>query len=600
MPLTMGLPGLMLGRHVTYSSEVLDGDIDSPAALARLQAALTAAKVFVFNRAYNVTAARASLPQDLFVLPATLWEIEGRDHLPIDMSMMANSGAPKNMFRLQGTAAAARALTADLHPGADTVTVGAAGMVALALQPGDRVTVASDRLFVPGGTVTLLTAGAVTVTNGEVLTQAGTGATLKVQSSSTASGQTTINGAGTGIFNSSGALTGSTSGALGANSIPATITSPEAQGEIATVTSVGNTSFTISPPAQDDYLVADGATVQKLSMPRNVRFNGLRGEGTGQFATDVVGDRMFHVIWAEGLILDGVTSNYFDNGDYFYSCPGGRAEGCTTLRQPLGGRTANSYGMAFVNACHDFVVDRWTGIGGKHAIVQTESHLARGATRRMVISGGFASGQGNYAIATHTNAEDIWILRNRINGSSGGIDAGCRGAKTVENEITFLPDANIGVGISISEVPQKYESRRDKVFGGRFALRLDTTATPPLSGVPSEVRIADFYAEGFSQAGLRLFTALSGAADLVLRGIDTREAGGAASGVNPAPSIRIEGDWSRVEISRANLQAADGNTSAAIVTSGINKGRVSDVLYYRHSAPSLAGTDVISSNLVAF
>jgi hypothetical protein len=44
MTLTMGLPGLMLGRHITYSSEGLDGDIHSAAALVRLQAALSVGK----------------------------------------------------------------------------------------------------------------------------------------------------------------------------------------------------------------------------------------------------------------------------------------------------------------------------------------------------------------------------------------------------------------------------------------------------------------------------------------------------------------------------------------------------------------------------
>lgn len=376
----------------------------------------------------------------------------------------------------------------------------------------------------------------------------------------------------------------------------------EEQGEISTVVAVGATTITISPPAQDAYAVSDGARVAKLAMAKGIRIEGLRGIGPGQFATDTVGDRMLHMIWADGLHMDGCGSDYLDNGSYLYSCPDLRVTGWRAVFQPQNARTANQYGLAFVNACQDGLIEDSTGAGGKHFIVQTESSTARGVTRRMTVRDCTATGTWNYALATHTNAEEVTFERNQINGCNAGIDAGSRGVTTRDNVVRFLPDANIGVGISVSEVPEDFTSSGDRVFGGRYGIRCDSTFTPPLSGStgPSGIRVRDFYAERFSQRGVLVKTTAAGKTDIDLRGIHTREAGGATGGVTAAVSVEVAGDFTNVVIADCNLQAAAGNASACLVTQGITNGRVRNIDYAGHAAPSAGGADVTQTNVSAF
>lgn len=374
-------------------------------------------------------------------------------------------------------------------------------------------------------------------------------------------------------------------------------------GEIVTVMSTSGDDVSFLPPAQDSYTMSYAAKVQKLTMATGIRIEGLNGAGAGQFTTDTVGDRMFHMIWCDNLSMDGCTSGYFDNGNYFYSCVDSNINNMRATFQPQNGRSANQYGIALVNACQDTIVDSAFINGGKHGIVQTESSIAKGVTRRCKVINSSVFGTWNFGIATHTNAEQLKIASNHVQGCSGGIEAGTRGVITENNEIRFLPNANIGVGIGVTDVAENVTSIGDRVYGGRWGFRLNTTSFPLLSGSvgPFEITIRDFYAEKFSQDGIQIFTEMTGPFfNIQMDGIRTAQAGETSSGITAAPSIEVTGNFNRVRINNANLHAASTNSSACIVTSGISNGRVSNVNYQNHSAPSLAGTDVTSNNVSAF
>jgi hypothetical protein len=59
----------------------------------------------------------------------------------------------------------------------------------------------------------------------------------------------------------------------------------------------------------------------------------------------------------------------------------------------------------------------------------------------------------------------------------------------------------------------------------------------------------------------------------------------------------VDGPFNRVTIVDVDLQAHTGNTSACIVTAGIDSGRVRGVDYSIHGAPILGGTDVTSTSV---
>jgi hypothetical protein len=343
-------------------------------------------------------------------------------------------------------------------------------------------------------------------------------------------------------------------------------------------------------------------------MVRGVTFEGLRAIGPGYLnngATAVSGDRMFHLVGMDGLVIRDCASEFLDNGSYIYSSVDGEVSGFRAIFQTTDAttRAMNQYGLGLLNACQDILVDSAYVIGGKHGVVQSESSLLRGVTRRCIVRNSTVFGTWNFGIAAHTNAEQFTAQGNEVQGCNAGIEAGCRDFISRNNTIRFLPDANIGVGIGVTDIPENIVSEGDRVYGGRFGFRLNTTSFPKFSGSvgPGEITVKNFYAERFSQAGVQMLSALAGPIyNFEMTGIRTYQAGDTATGITAAPSITISGPLNRVRIDGANLMAAPTNTSACIVTSGITDGRVSNVNYDGHAAPSLGGTDVTSANVAAY
>lgn len=554
--MTLMSPYLTLGRNTIYTSNIVNGDLDTAVKVAAINAAMAQAGVdtVVFDRGYNLTLPRTDLVDGvaakLFVIPSGR-RVIGDPLRPIDMSMMANSGDAKYLFRADGTAGTSQALTADLANGVSSVVLDAPKMTALALVKGDRVSITSDRLFIAGGGV-----------------------------------------------------------------------GSEECGEITTVVSTTSTGFSFYPPAQDSYTVANAAKVQKLTMAR-VGIEGIRAIGPGQFATDVTGDRMLHMVWCDGLRIDGAASEYFDNGNYLYSCPDGSAVDFRAIFQPKNGRVSNQYGLGLVNACQDFTVDSAYVVNGKHGIVQSESSIARGVTRRLLIKNCTVTGTWNYGIATHTSAEQITVERNTLIGCSGGIEAGCRSFVSRNNtirQLRFLA-GDLGTGIAINEICEDVLSSGDRVYDGGYGVRLETGVVPLLSGSvgPVKIKIENFLASGSNQDGIRIQWDGTGARyDVDLRDISTFKIGQPVNAITGLPdpagvptaaqSIDIRGnasgDLGRVKIDGANLQAFSGsggtNTAVAILTQYCAGVHVSDVSYVNHGAPSLSGTGVVTSNVTAW
>lgn len=543
--MTLMNPWLTLGRNTLYTSTIVNGDLDSAAKVARLNAAMAESGVqtVVFDRAYNVTLPRGELVSGLaanLFLPPAGRRIVGDPTRPIDLSMMdaaSVNNTQRYVFAARATEGTAVNLTANADKGGSTIVVGSTGIASLALAVGDKVRLMSNKLFIAGGTV------------------------------------------GT-----------------------------EEQGEILTVMSVGSDRFGVLPAIQDDYTTANMARVHKLAMLRGVTFEGLRAIGPGMLSNSgaaVIGDRMFHLVGMDGLLIRECTSDFLDNGSYIYSSIDGEVSGFRAIFETSNAatRAVNQYGLALVNSCQDFLIDSAYIVGGKHGVAQTESSILRGVTRRCVVRNSSVFGTWNFGIAAHTNAEQFTAQGNEIQGCNAGIEAGCRDFTSRNNTIRFLPDADMGIGIGVTDIPENVLSDGDRIYGGRFGFRANTTAFPKFSGSvgPFEITVKNFYAEKFSQAGIQLLSALSGPFfNFEMTGIRTYQAGETPSGITAAPSISIDGPFNRVRINGANLMAASTNVSACIATTGIIDGRVSNVNYNGHGAPSLSGTDVTSSNVVAY
>lgn len=525
--MTTHSPFLVRNRSVTRLSDLGLGDISTSQKLTALNGYIAGSQVFEFDIPLNITTRAVSDSSSMIRVPSGV-HLVGNPARPIDMSMMANSGQLKFLFRTDGTAGTFRNLTVNLARGATYAEVGEVGMTALGLVRGSKVSILSDKLFIAGGDV--------------------------------------------GI---------------------------EEQGEIITVTDVSTVGFSFQPPAQDTYLTADVARVAKLTMARGITMEGIRGIAPGQFATDTIGDRMFHMIWADGLQIDGCESDYFDNGSYFISCVDSVVRNMRYQFQEKNERESNQYGIALVNACQDMQIISAYGINGKHGIVQTESNLARGISRRNTIERNTVLGTWNHGIAMHSTSEDWYVYCNHVQGCAGGIELGARRSRSKGNEIRFLSNAVLGSGIGLSDVPEDISSEDDRVYGGLFGFRLNTTSFPPFSGATvGKISVRNMYVDGARTAGVQIISALAGPfSDVEITNLNTRNIGASDSA---GTSITVNGPFNRVRIDGGNLQAATGNEAGCILTAGITDGRVRNIDYAGHAAPILGGTDVTSANVGAF
>lgn len=552
-------PLLALKRGTLFTSSVVDGDLDTAAKIAAINTAMAdpGVRTVVFDRAYNITMPRTALVQgsvsDIFRIPAGCL-IVGDPSRPITAlwDTMSVSGTQKYLFAARGDEGAAVPVTSDLLVGRETVIVGASGMAALGVSKGDKVRITSDKPFIWGGTI------------------------------------------GT-----------------------------EEQGEIATVTYVGDDRFAVMPPLQDTYLTADSTRVHKLSMLRGIAMEGVRAVGPGMLSSGpempVLGDRMLHLALCDGLRIDGAASEYFDNGSYLYSCVDGAVRDWRAVfeTQNAQARNQNQYGLGLVNACQDFLVDSAYVLGGKHGVVQTKSGLYRGITRRCKIRNGTVIGTWNYGIATHTNGERWEVESNYLEGCSGGIEAGCRSMVSRNNEIRFLRylAGYLGAGIGITEVAENILSENDRIYGGGYAVRLETSVVPLLAGStgPKNIRVKGLYSEDQNQDALRiLWSGVGVRYDVELTDISTRGIGRpvdadglpttGASAAASSIDVRGNASWAlnRVKISGANLQGWPGNTTTCAITQYCNGVHADGISWANHAAPSIGTTNVVAANNNAF
>jgi len=504
-------PMLLRNRWCELASDYYSGDIDTDVKLARLQAGLNAAVGRTFL--FNVPFGASS--QNYRITSRTASAVSGMLVHPSGVKIEGDDGAALDMSAIGNSGSPRYLLRADGTAGT------AVNLTANVARGATEIEVGAPGM----GTLGLVRGDRITITSNKLFIAGGT---------------------------------------VGA----------EEQGEITTVTTVAADRFTVEPPLFDSYATADVARVQKLAMHKGSLRN-LTLRGPGQFTTDTVGDRGLHYIWSDGLVIEDVEADWLDNGNYLYSCPDLSVSRMRWRFDEQNARLANQYGLALVNACQDALVDHCGGINGKHGIVQTESSLAPGVTRRVHVRKASVQGTWNYGVSAHTNAEDWTVCQSEIANCNAGIEAGCRKFYSEFNNIQLLPNADIGVGIGISDICEEVYSSNDRVSGGRFAFRLDGVidiigpdfTNPGLfvgSTGPREIHITDLFAEGFTADGISLAAdPAKPGANVAIRNFVTRNAGATAF----APqAIDIAGPWTNVIIDGGDFHGAGSGATGCILT----------------------------------
>lgn len=544
--MVQGIHNSLLRRNGIYrSSDYHIGDITTSAHVAALQAGINAAAnaEFVWDRAYNITNRAVSAVSGIFTHSDGCRMI-GNPNLPIDLSPAGTAGDPRYIIRASGTAGTSYPLTVNAAVGDQSVTVAAASVTAL-VAAGMKV-----------------------------------GDWVNISSDR--------------LFIPGGQLT-------------------QLYGENSRVTVIGATSITVEPIILSGYLTADNAKILLLTMKRHQSVEGLRLIGAGQL--DItgpnptpIGDRGFQYTLSDGLRLEEVETHLCDNaGIQLYSCPDTIIRESRIFFQEQNGRLANQYGICPIGPGSDILIDHCTITNGKHGIVQSDSGvLPAGVTRRMRVTRNVIQGTWNAAVATHEACAQVDVVGNRMINCNAGIEAGCAEFYSEGNDISLLPYGNIGAGIFVSSSFTKVSSRGDRIKGGRFGFRANTTVNPIYAGGlgPAEITIDDMTVTDASNAAIDIVYDGTGARfnfhvrSLRTRGIGFDPAGNLAGAV----SVKIYGSaiglLNRVSLHNLDLQAATGVTAACVHLNYLNEVRISDVNYSTHAAPLIQNsTDVISTGV---
>lgn len=220
-------------------------------------------------------------------------------------------------------------------------------------------------------------------------------------------------------------------------------------GELIQVSSVGTGTVTFRTSVCDNYTT--GVKVTPVTTTRNVSISGGTIRGDGVAGSDKGGLRAW---LAEDLWLDRVCFQRIDRAHTFM-------KDCinTWLMRCLfdyAESTSMGYGVAFNDSSRDSGAAFCTFRAVRHAFTTGNTVTAGvgGIVRRVLFFGNTVedttyategSQLGGDAIDTHTAAEDVWIVQNSINASSGaGVNVECASAVVSGNTV----EDTVGSGIN--------------------------------------------------------------------------------------------------------------------------------------------------------
>lgn len=222
-------------------------------------------------------------------------------------------------------------------------------------------------------------------------------------------------------------------------------------GEILLVDSVSGDTITVTTSViGGPYTPTDGAYIRKITPVSNITIQGGTILGAfspalGQFGISVVRGSNIHI---EGVTIRGVDRRHVGLAD----CLDAWVDGCT-FEWAIDNTMA--YGVSFQDCTQDSGCVRSVFINVRHSLSTNNNSVVDGLPRRIKFadntvrqtSHALAGSQGGGdAIDTHTAAEDIWIERNTVLGSTGqGVNFEAPTGRIVGNVV----EGTLSTGISV-------------------------------------------------------------------------------------------------------------------------------------------------------
>ena len=364
------------------------------------------------------------------------------------------------------------------------------------------------------------------------------------------------------------------------------------RGELLTVLSVADDTITTFEGSNDNYTVAENASVTKVNACENVSIEGLTIRGPGRFASGN-GDRGIAPYLHRGLkIIDCdvsacSTMNIFIRTGVDWEVKGGRY-----LKEARGVNPLTDYNICYCDAAQNGIVHQTTVRGGSAGIIQSNSDLV-GITRDIRVSRNDVSGIYSNAISMHTECERLTFSDNIISNSLRAINASCPSLRTARNHAhSFNPDTPSGagttVGIYMTENQNRFSSHDDIIDGATWSVLLGQSDVQVGAG-PIDIEIRGLRTYGAQKSifinyddttnlkkGLRII-------DLVTRG-------------NSGTPVEIRGSFSDVLLENFDLQGT--GTGACVYSVGGTRVEVNDIRWTSpYTQPVIGGTQVVGLNI---
>jgi polygalacturonase len=243
-------------------------------------------------------------------------------------------------------------------------------------------------------------------------------------------------------------------------------------GEIGFIRSIDSTTqLTLTIPLADSYSLADSAKIEKLTPVKNINIQ------NGTILGPSGNDQLQGIVIQLGIncLVRNIKSYDIDLKHItFVDCVKSNIEGCFIYESY---HTNQAYGISFQDASQDCICSNTHFTDVRHSMTTNNAvSTSYGITRRIKFTNNTVSsstpnigdGAGGDAIDTHAGAEDIFIVGNTVNGSSGhGINMECRSGVALNNKINNTDNH----GISITPYCSLYESAflvENNYFGSRI------------------------------------------------------------------------------------------------------------------------------------
>jgi hypothetical protein len=203
-------------------------------------------------------------------------------------------------------------------------------------------------------------------------------------------------------------------------------------------------SVVVTNDLMSTYTTAASATIAKITPVRNINIRNIKLQGPSG------NDNHKGIVITNGIncTIDGIQSYDMDaiHVQLFDSTF------CRVLNSYFqeSNSASTGYGTSFADATQDCSAENNVYTDVRHSL-STNNSAAGGITRRILFANNIVTdsalatgGSGGDAIDTHAGAEDISIIGNIVNSSSGsGINAECRSATISDNSISFTQDNGI-------------------------------------------------------------------------------------------------------------------------------------------------------------